>query len=103
MLVKGEGGDADFAAGTALLEPIVQAGDVRAMIQLGDYFAQPQYDKLSSERAVGYYRQAADAGNAGALVKLGDMYRTGLPGLPAGPDRRWPSMNRPSRLMIMGA
>ena len=85
MLVKGEGGDPDFAAGTALVEAVADRGDTGALIQLGDYYAQARYGEVSPERAIGYYQRAADAGNAGALVKLGDVYRTGLPGLAADP------------------
>jgi TPR repeat protein len=72
----GDGVTADPERARSLYEQAVAAGDIRgAAYGLGAlYRAGPLADPA---QAVGYFEQSAGAGNTGAALVLGDMYRAG--------------------------
>ncbi len=81
---------ADFKAGKAAydtkkwdqaifnLRPLAEAGDARAMVLLGNMYAQGYGVTKNEKEAFGLYRRAALAGNSEAMVVTGAMLQQGL-------------------------
>ncbi|KKB09798.1 tetratricopeptide repeat protein [Devosia chinhatensis] len=83
MMIRGEGGSADFAGGVALLSERAEAGDDAVLLPLGDYYADTALAESDAGMAAEFYERAAAAGNVTALLRLGALYRDGGPGLAA--------------------
>jgi TPR repeat protein len=80
MLARGEGVPQDLALATSQLEAV---GDSSALLLLGDFYSRGEVTTPDPQRAIGYYEAAAANGSAGAFGRLGDLYRSGAPGLTA--------------------
>lgn len=76
MLIRGEGTAQDVDGAISILEALAET-DAAAFIIVGDYFLAGQVVPRDAERAAGYYEVAATNGLASALIKLGDLYRSG--------------------------
>ncbi|HEY8577756.1 MAG TPA: hypothetical protein VIL88_15625 [Devosia sp.] len=76
MLLDGNGVRADIARAITLLEELNRSGDPWISIQLGEVYASGKSGP--AERAIDYFAQAAETGNASAMVRLAQMYQTGI-------------------------
>lgn len=64
----------DFARAAAAFEEGVAAGDARCMDYLGYLYLEGLGTKRDPQKALGYFRRAADLGNDQACRNLGNMY-----------------------------
>lgn len=71
----------DLARAVVVLKEGVAAGDVRAMVRLGNLYRDPQ-NGLDTNMAIDYFRQAADMGDVASAARVADAYRRGTYGLP---------------------
>jgi TPR repeat protein len=72
MTALGEGTPKNVEAGLALVRRVAQAGDDYAYVVLGDLCI-----SINTEAAVDAYEEAAQRGRIDALLRLGDLYRSG--------------------------
>lgn len=79
--VRGEGVTADVPKAVALLEEVA-ATDPAAFVTLGEHFVRGDFVPYDAARAIGYFERAATAGVADGNLRLGDLYRDGMFGLP---------------------
>jgi TPR repeat protein len=73
---RGDGVDADPATAMAYYQQALEAGAERAAAYgIGTLYRDAPYDDPA--QAISWFERSANAGNAGALVTLGDIYRSG--------------------------
>lgn len=85
MMVKGEGMPADFSGGVALLESLKTRNDFSGLITIGDYYQRGTGTAIDGAKAAQYFQQAAENGIRDGRVRLAQIQRAGLIGLPADP------------------
>lgn len=73
--------------GIDALKAQLAAGDTGAALILGRVLADKTRSEADHLAAVGYLQQASDAGLIEASLRLGDIYRNGLPGVAPEPGR----------------
>ncbi|MEM1143783.1 MAG: caspase family protein [Pseudomonadota bacterium] len=69
---------ATLKSSLAVWMPAAEAGDVEAMVNVGEIFERGLGDQPNYEVAAIWYRKAADAGNSRAQFNLGTLYEQGL-------------------------
>jgi hypothetical protein len=67
----------DQQASVACIEKLAQAGNARAELALGGFYAAGDGVAQNPQQAVAWYQKAAAQGNAVAMSKLGDAYAQG--------------------------
>lgn len=79
---NGIGVPKDYAAAKAAYSAAAQAGDVRAMNNLGVMAMQGRGGRVDPAEARRHFRRAAEAGSANGHYNLGLLFETGLGGAP---------------------
>ncbi|MBC2775805.1 sel1 repeat family protein, partial [Rhizobium sp. AQ_MP] len=62
----------------AELEKRALENDAGALTNLGDIYSRGGPVPIDGPKAIDYYTRAAELGNTGALVRLGEIYRDGV-------------------------
>ncbi|MBC2775992.1 sel1 repeat family protein, partial [Rhizobium sp. AQ_MP] len=61
-----------------MIEPLAADGNSWALATLGDIYSRGGPVPIDGPKAIDYYTRAAELGNTGALVRLGEIYRDGV-------------------------
>ena len=77
MLIAGQGVAADVDKGLALIQAAAGKGDQDGLQAMGDLYARGPLP-LDGPKAIDYFEKSANAGNAYANVRIGELYRDGL-------------------------
>src|SRR5690606_16019723 len=85
-----------------MLNDLAAKGDQQAYISLADYHLAGEIIPVDVETARGYLEKAIEMGNPAGLVRLGDLYRVGAPGLTADIHRAMEFYNRAVALGVPG-
>ena len=67
----------DYGEAAAILKPLAERGNARAMLRLGDQYLAGQGVEKNDELALRMFRGASDRGDGEAHQRLGDMYTKG--------------------------
>lgn len=80
LTFRGQGTRQDVEGGLSSIKAIADTGDAEALSLLGDIYsvATPALPVTDFAAALGYYKQAADAGNIHATLRLGELTAHGL-------------------------
>ena len=70
-------GRGNYSEAAAMLRPLAERGNARAMVRLGDLYLTGQGVERSDELALRLFRGASDLGDNEAQQRLGDMYAKG--------------------------
>ncbi|QQR40396.1 tetratricopeptide repeat protein [Devosia rhizoryzae] len=100
MLLNGEGIAADVPRSVAMFEDLNTPVDPWISIQLGEIYAGGKASP--AERAIEYFSQAAETGNAPAMVRLAQMYQSGVGSVQPDASRAMALLEQAASLGDMG-